>query len=196
VLICASPQFVYLEMPKCGSTAVREFILRNYRVQQRDRHGNRIPKPNQSYFTFGNCRNPYTRAVSLWWGLVGEGPPGMTNWVPKLPRRMPWQDFLAWYLGDRTYPPPHTVDQSKFLIRTTAILRMEHLSDDFAALPFVQAPVELPPTNIHSSTGRAPPPMSELYDQDTADWVYRSLQADFEFLGYERDSWKGIHHER
>lgn len=186
-------------MAKTGSTAVREELLRRFKVTIRPgRHRNDSPFPD--FFTFVNCRNPYTRVPSLWWGLVGHGevPPGIVNWVPFLPRRMPWMDFLDWYLVEQLKCPIQCLRHVDFYakFRCDTILRQEHLSDDFSALPFVQDPVTIPPTNIFSGTGSGPPPYSELYDQAVADRLYEHSAADFTLLGYKRDSWKGLTNER
>ena len=64
-------KFVYLWVPKVGSTSMLEFLktaagkkaLRGY---DKDTHRNKIEEKHADYFKFCVVRNPYTRMVYFW----------------------------------------------------------------------------------------------------------------------------------
>ena len=62
-------EFVFVSTPKAGTHTIYEMLNKHYARGLREYgfHANQIPEEYKHYFRWTVCRNPYTRAVSLWW---------------------------------------------------------------------------------------------------------------------------------
>src|SRR3972149_1265346 len=62
-------EFVYISTPKAGTHTIYNVLAEHFAEGLRGQgcHENQIPKEFKDYFRWTVSRNPYTRAVSLWW---------------------------------------------------------------------------------------------------------------------------------
>ena len=84
------------------------------------------------------------------------------------------------------------------------LIRFENLYQDLIQIPFVQENYkiledylqELRDPNLYRGeyTIDLSTPYSELYNQELADIVWNKKQYEFEYWGYDRESWKTLIH--
>lgn len=146
-------KFVYLAIPKTGSTSIRRILRQKYGATiLRDGHDNIIPDKFKNFFTFTCVRNPYHRAVSCYYHIHRK-----TNEI--IPLKECWHKFhmisMCEYLSN-LYQLDHFAypqdDASKYWIgsaniRLDAFIKLESLEEDFSKLPFVNQRIKFPKEN-------------------------------------------------
>lgn len=160
MIIQRDSQWVFLGPPKCATTTMhQELVLPPWNGQyavQWQQHDMTIPAECLDYFTFATVRDPYERAMSLYWhylrdvrryrGQQAGLPPDEARRAMELPTAdYMLEDFLdmatAGYMSEIAQPDGHFFTHiiSDYLrdVRVDATLRVEWLEDDFERLPFV-----------------------------------------------------------
>jgi len=166
-----------------------------YRVLVRDyggerqpgEHPNTMPEWAADFFCWSICRNPYSRAVSIWRMLSADGDPYrvrerigesvcadlalFAEWLADH-----WRDGWLSRFGPLVWPQAKQIGH----LQLDAICELELLNETFIDLPFVRSPVSLP--RLGATTGG----WLHLATSRVAAAVERWAADDFTQLGYSR----------
>jgi len=195
------PDIVFVSTPKAGTTTMYQYLRKHWQAERYGAfHETRVPADVRDRPVVTTCRDPYTRAVSMWWHTCHRGKRGglaqydnmeLATFLRLLPAlQLKWCiEQVEWH--DR--------------FRPTHVLRLEHLQEDFDALPFVLfgAPPIVPRNrseylgdthdiDYESWTDVLPPPLAKRPRRDymtdeAAALVREHFAEDFERYGYDTD---------
>ena len=160
-------------------------------------HGCVIKNPNWGVVC--TCRNPYSRAVSFW--ILRNRINYSHNEEVSLEKYLKKpNEYFNFQVGHDWDPITNLQKNSNI---QKHIIRFENLVEDVSNLPFVTENYHLVRRNIEELTEYKDGykeqytidiqiPYSEYYTQELADIVWEKKQYEFEYWGYERDSWKTL----
>lgn len=160
-------------------------------------HGCVIKNPNWGVVC--TCRNPYSRAVSFW--ILRNRINYSHNEEVSLEKYLKKpNEYFNFQVGHDWDPITNLQKNSNI---QKHIIRFENLVEDVSNLPFVTENYHLVRRNIEELTEYKDGykeqytidiqiPYSEYYTQELADIVWGKKQYEFEYWGYERDSWKTL----
>ena len=160
-------------------------------------HGCVIKNPNWGVVC--TCRNPYSRAVSFW--ILRNRINYSHNEEVSLEKYLKKpNEYFNFQVGHDWDPITNLQKNSNI---QKHIIRFENLVEDVSNLPFVTENYHLVRRNIEELTEYKNGykeqytidiqiPYSEYYTQELADIVWEKKQYEFEYWGYERDSWKTL----
>jgi hypothetical protein len=201
-------RWIYLGPPKTGSTTLtylltdgddfrRSAAPRDLRVFGGMKHAGQhcmdIPRECASYFTFVSIRNPYSRAVSLWWHWNCES--------RRLDRpRLTFDQFLVRLLDSQADPASNALAGGDFyhftlsrwlrwVPRLDRIIRQEQLEGDLNELNLA-APITLPQINRSPAHRLGDGSLEkrgnwrDYLTSETASHVVAWAKDDFERFGY------------
>lgn len=141
MIVSHSHRFVFISTMKCATNSLTQALVERYQgVMPGGLHERRMDWVPPGYFTFSVCRNPYTRAISLWWSTC------MRNDLDRYGFRKACADpdslegFMQWMTSLADVPHDLLLTQSQWHrhTRIERFLKIENLAVEFAALPFVQ----------------------------------------------------------
>jgi hypothetical protein len=197
--------FVFFEVPRTGSTSITlalnkfdsespTFIERTKTKSLVDYHQFDLPEHNSysefidvPYRVFATHRNPYQRVWSFWKHRHYHGNPDVF-------RQISFQRYLKWVCQ------PAAVREIKGALIDIPITEMfdcdrvdywldfKNLEQSWAGLSR-KYQLDLPEIERQNSSvfmGE----FSEAFDERTAAWVAKRFEKDFEYFGYDIDSWK------
>jgi hypothetical protein len=197
-------QFVFISTPKAGTHTMFALLGELYGLQRLPGgfHRKEVPPEARHYTRFTVVRNPYVRAVSVWWHLLFRDR-YRDKWRPII-GTLDFRGFLRW-LVDSPEPPVNRGDvvlrpQHAWLANARPIqwLRLERLESEFAGLPFVgdEAPRHIP-RRLSSGSSADVSDYGDwrsvfacggpAYAAECARLVERWAGKDFELFGYARD---------
>ena len=160
-------------------------------------HGCVIKNPNWAVVC--TCRNPYSRAVSFW--ILRNRINYSHNEEVSLEKYLKkTNEYFNFQVG-HDWDPITNLQKNPNIQKH--IIRFENLVEDVSNLPFVTENYHLVRRNIEELTEYKDGykeqytidiqiPYSEYYTQELADIVWEKKQYEFEYWGYERDSWKTL----
>lgn len=205
--LSAEHRFVYMAPKKTGSTSMRTVLTDHYNVMLwRDyqfthietdvispdwrsegpdwKHVCHLPQEFADFFVFATVRNPYTLEQSRFLHDVRHGyvPDNFGRFIRRLvdAHEPPTLARKLHQIPDYT-PPVGCVE-----FALSAFVRLEHLDEDFAKLPFSKSNLVFP--RLHAARIKAPG-----YTRRLAEIVKVAYQDDFNTFGYDPDSWP--HHD-
>ncbi|HUU30909.1 MAG TPA: sulfotransferase family 2 domain-containing protein [Phycisphaerae bacterium] len=73
MIIMHPHQMVFIGTPKAACNAMYAWLERNLDGLRESFHRRDVPDEAKDYWRFTVVRNPYARAVSMWWSLTGQG---------------------------------------------------------------------------------------------------------------------------
>ncbi len=196
MLICDDPKFVFVSTPRSGTHAMYRFLGDRYGVKLADPsnfHPLVVPGDKAGHFIFTTVRNPYRRAISAWWMLT-QRPEYWDYWRVKLGNVNGFVNYLRWIEKAKPGVPGKGAGamwpQVYWLrnVRLNATLHLEHVEEEFAALPFVGEPVTIPRLDVwyHVTTG-VYGDWRPYYQSESIELVQRIYANDFEKYGYSTD---------
>lgn len=187
MMISHEHRFVFVSTPKAGTHSMYELLGQYGAHRYGGYHETHLPPDVKGYYHFTTCRHPIDRLVAAWYSLLfhsdhrdafvrhvgNDTLPAFLRWVMKHPNH---RNLIG--PGKMTITP-----QSVRLkhLRLDGVIRMERLAQDFANLPFVDAPVDIP-----HALSRPHPPWHVLIPEPLLHDVVRWLAPDFQCLPYER----------
>lgn len=146
MIISHSHRFTFISTMKCATNSLTHLLLTKYDGtmpgELHDRRRELIPP---GHFTFSVCRNPYTRAISVWWSTCMRHDLDRYGFRKACPEADSFEGFMAWVVSQPRPPHDLLITQSDWH-RDTPIevfLHVENLEAEFARLPFVPAPEKL-----------------------------------------------------
>jgi hypothetical protein len=207
MIVCQLPQILYFAPGKTGSTTV-EHMLRDlgvvfdddakYRTNGIAKHV--IPESFNAfddYFVFMTCRNPYSRAVSMWSHFQTDlrPKPKTISILGPLAEASTGLDFKQWVHKFLVTPSKH-IDHPFFNTQATyvasipyidAMIHQENLIEEWLQLPFVQAAEHKACRHERISEYRLQGKhWKDMYNNDTEliEAVNSAFEADFDAVGY------------
>ena len=190
MIVSEKYKFVFMCIPKTG-TMMMEQILKPYGGEYKAggkwaRHPNTIPQKYKDYFIFCIVRNPYSRAVSLWFSAIASWPRFDYGIVKTCGKEfVPFLQMLNTPKVNGGFGGLPMVSMSSFLgkIQLNRTLRFEHLEDDITTLPFWEGDS---PTLKYNVRGHLRPHWSHYFrDYKNAELVQQWAEQDFERFGYD-----------
>jgi hypothetical protein len=183
-------RWIYVAPPKTGSTSMVALLTDPVVGGQilGEQHGMSLPSECSRYTIFGTVRNPFSRAVSLWWHRLTElaNQVGQRRVQEELIARYSLTHFLDWIEGPNAtpfyaWPICGWLDQ---LVRLDHAVRLENLWDDLSAIGIRLDPSHLPCLNA------TPHKAIEVYytaelEGRVKDWA----KDDFDRFAYPRQLW-------
>jgi hypothetical protein len=161
-------------------------------------HENQIPRQFRNYFRFSCVRNPYTRAVSLWWSACRLHPPDSYGFREGCGSHDDFTRFIVWLAGtDLEDRHPLMMNQVQWLAPCEPIhvVHTENLRQELKQLRFWLRGTKLVRKNTTDEKIEAEsraegqrirkPDWRELYrDREAREAVLRWAGEDFERFGY------------
>ncbi len=194
MILCESHKSLFVSNPKAATHSMYSHLMEHY--DGRAMHGphggahfHPLPEMglNLSYWTWTIVRNPYSRAVALWWRSIAI-PPHADTYRP-LVRSTKFFEFCKW-LARRSW---ETLSAKAFIpqaermadIDFDAIVHIEHFTDEFGELPFVNGDSPHLPTLHASQYGD----YRDWYDATgaAAAYVRQWAAIDFDTYGYSTE---------
>lgn len=171
---------IYRTMENCGG----EKFLGN----PRRFHNIKIPKFALDYERIGACRNPYSRAVSIWWFFVDHEKNKrhgieIRQW---LGNDQSLEKMCRWLLGRHSHTPGRlwsSMTNRYDGLNISRFLRVEHLGEDFAKLPMAKKHIA---RNFPHMLRSRPGNWREHMTPKVINLINRWAAPDFENFGYER----------
>jgi len=190
MVISDKHKFVFIMTPKTASQSIRFWLNHHYGGDKRSgtSHLLTIPHKCKDWFKFCCVRNPYSRAISLWFSAVYE-PKRDAYGFRRACGSKELMPFLRW-LGKTNCKRHNRLcwPQSVFLhgIKFDQIVRFENVRDELVMLPFYAGDIDkLPQRNVRSH--RRPHWTEYCKDQEVVDLIQRWASTDFDEYGYSRE---------
>ena len=191
-------KLVFLEVPRTSSFSITKALTsldptsptvesRRTEGALKSYHDHRSPHWNDSSYRFvAGCRNPYDRLWSFWkhrsrWGN------------PEIFKTIGWAQYIDWVCD------PESVNQIKNANLDIPIveqfdceridlwLRFENLKHSWNEL---SALINTPLPVLELINTSSDIQISPIYSRQDAERIFQRFEKDFEFFGYEKDSWK------
>ena len=182
---------------RTGTRSTRE-ILRVLNFKTCDHHFE-VPENYEEYFMVANIRNPYHRMPSLYYLYCNNN----RNFDMK------FNDFLDLIFNNQKLKIGYQLDYENTIMSSSKpfdkFIRTESLELDLKSLSFIDLnnsdiakvfdehihnnPLKKEFSNEMNSDKK---PWKDFYNQEIADYVYDNLKKQFEFFGYNKDSWKEV----
>lgn len=198
-------RFVFISTPKAGTHSIYKILEDHYAegLQKQGFHSTSIPRGCRSYFRWTLCRNPYHRAVSLWWSACRLAHLDQYRFREGCGAIDDFTRFIVWLAGStekQRRKQPLMLNQTQWLEKVEPItaLQMEHLEEEVKGLPFWKPNITIPKLNtttqkILDQQEREGhiilrPSMEQLYgDPEAQQAVLKWASPDFERFGYSRE---------
>jgi len=188
-------RWLIITPPKTASTTLRKMFLDQRNSKEACcfsgyQHDATVPAGCHDYAVFATVRNPYERAVSLWWhrmwDMCKEDGIGRAGNRRKFPRDIldeyPFSQFVGWITNTETpfFSWP-CIRWFRFL-PSYSILRVESLSSDLRRVNLMRAGDAVPHEN-RTNHG----PARSYYTADVQDAIWRLFRDDFQAFDYPED---------
>jgi len=186
MIILPNHKAVYISCERTGSHTMFKVLKERfggYHYKGHGYHGRVIPKDCRGWFTFATCRNPYARAVSIWWAATKNVRACGQRWVEQAEWNKTFGGFAQWL---SKHPPGPTIlwPQHRWFsgVLVNQFMHLEYLSDECRMLPLWEGP------GPEGHEGKTPhEPWETYYDEDIARNIQMWAGAEFEMFGYSRD---------
>lgn len=187
MMFCPAIKAVYTAPCKTATQTMFEVLREWYDgtlLANVNMHDPRIPPQFHDWFSFITVRNPYDRAVSLWWSTT-QRTVDKYQFRQLCPRPDDFTSFCQWLATDAPDRDlTWTMSQYVKLERIDAILHFETLQQDFAKLPLYRGEPGTWPHENQTINSREP--WQHYMTDEAAMWVQRWAGEDFDTFGYER----------
>jgi len=209
MIINHEQRWIYIGPPKTGSTTMHKELPKRFGgryVNPEAQHDADIPEGCENYLILASVRDPYQRAVSLYWHYlrdvrriraIAQGINDRRSWnaMPFPAAEFPFDRFVEMIKdgvvaemnpATKTF---YTHTLTRWLepaVRIDRLLRLESLDDNWAALPFVENHRGFP---VHNAPGRQP------WENHRTLFAVRTIEEwaaeDFDNYGYPRQTFAG-----
>jgi hypothetical protein len=190
-MISHKHKFIFIEVPKTGTTTVCHVLKTHFRGLQPLVYPNKhfplgqykkmFPKETQTYFKFSFVRNPWSRVVSLFHRNEGV----------QMRDKMTFIEFVNWIeLATDTsvkcnkFPKKNMLDFFKInnKVNMDFIGKFENLQEDFNT---ICDKIGIPRQKLPHRNKSKHQHYTEYYDDETKQIVAEKYAKDIEYFGYE-----------
>lgn len=182
MLINHEYRFVYLAIPRTGSTSITRTLYNHFENSiKMGHHRMDVPDTCIEYYIFTTVRNPYFRALSHYRHRYRYYKNTIANWsFSKYIKNITKEDMPKYGINN---DPPCATYPKKFY--KTEFIKLEEIKQQWKSLSIWKNKnfIELPHLNRSINT-------EGIYTQYLADCVYEYYMKDFNKFGYSRSSWK------
>jgi len=191
VIIGRDLRYVFMSTPKAATNSLYAWLTEHYggvHDKHQPFHGTQVPDDCLDFFKWSIVRNPYSRAVSIWWGLT-QDPQREQRWVDMVGSEP--LDFVAFWQWVLTHH--HSRDgavcwsqvewQAGFNVRPHVILELEQLEIDLSCLSFVVKCGMKPVPRLNETRSKREP-WRAYYTPEALPLVNRWGKVDAEAYGY------------
>lgn len=199
-------RFVFVSTPKVCTHSIYQILDKHYSdglVDLGFLHRNRVPHPFQELMRWTVVRNPYSRAVSIWWSTCRLAHLDQYKFRQKSGAEEDFVRFAVWLA--QTSPSarrlqPLIRNQTDWLkpVEPITAIHLENLEQELAKLSFWKKGIEVPQLNTTAQKisvqerkeGRPIPflPWPVLcQDKEAQEAILAWAAADFERFGYSKE---------
>jgi len=189
VIVSETHRFVFVSTPKCGTNTMYTLLPQLYKHNLQVPplyHGRFVPDEYKGFFVFSIVRNPYARAVSLWYSTTAN--PDNRCYCRKVLGTTDFTVFLRHLLTRPRELVRRSLDhnQSDWLapVRLDTVLRLETLADGLRRLPFWPADWDGNLPRLNASGGC--PPWRSLMTPERIELIHRWAGHDFRRFRFRR----------
>lgn len=203
-------RMVFVGTPKAACNSMYAWLERHLDGRREPFHQRDVPAEAGGYWRFTVVRNPYPRAVSMWWSMMGQGEAKehpATRFVRREGGDTSLPSFLRWVLrrAEDGYAcenlPGGWIGPQAFWLEPAepldAFLRLESLEKDLAVMlrdlrrfgDLVGQGNRLPPVGRLNENRTEYGPWRRLMTNEVVELIDAWAQDDFDRFGYAR--WEG-----
>lgn len=194
MVISAALKYAFVSTVKGGTNSLYQVLVERFQGERYgDFHCSDVSRIPTDWFLFTTCRNPYSRAVSIWYStcMRGKDRYAFRQMCPQPDR---FEVFAEWAASMQCHLEKLGEAQRQLLLTQSArhgdipfqrILRVENLEQEFNSLPFVGNRCENLP-RLNPTQGQRE--VASEYLTDRAQAAVRIwMEADFDRYGYSRE---------
>ena len=199
VIVSDKHRFVFVGVPKAATQSLFPWLADNFEGRQVGMHTRKLPAGTEGYLVWSVVRNPYVRAVSMWWSVTGQGPTSETYCTQAVAEKYGdagLVSFLRWVLdsAENGYSPLPDVLPPLWLGPQTAwlaeakpkeVYRLESFGPHLLA-QFVGKGKTLPPLPRNNDRQAEHGPWRNYMTPETVRLVNVWAANDFGAFGYEK----------
>ena len=195
MVISPELEYAFVSTVKGGTNSLYQILCDHYQGQRYgDFHCQDVSEVPKQWCLFTTCRNPYTRAVSVWWSTCMRGK-DRYYFRQMCPDPDSFEVFVEWVALMQTQLHRMNESQQQLLmpqsqrhdeITFDAVLRVEHLLSDFSKLPFVGE--KLPEFPVLNPTRNQRGTVENYLTDRAVRAIQNWMGSDFEKYGYSLDS--------
>lgn len=183
---------VFISTPKVATHSMYQYLIEHYGghhkggLTQTPYHPRVIPAEARNWMRFTNVRNPFTRAVSTWYSFSRKNKNRdeiVATWGGNT-----FLHFCKWLLARDPNVLPYGAFETQTAwheqnARTADLhfLRLEHLTEDFAQLPFAGTPPPIPYKHVRQHEYGE---WRDQYNGETKLLIAEFAEDDFSQYGY------------
>ena len=190
---------VWITPMRTGTRSSGEIMWKlNFKTTDNKRppiHSISVPIGKEDYYLVFNCRNPYSRMVSMFYLTMSRE----NNFNQTFRSWVDWnfilmEEYFNIFLYPRIKMLPKTPDY---------FVRIESFSEDIKSIWFVKENEKILSDVIENNINKngfdkefsekgfdKKNSWKEYYDEEIADVVYKKLKIDFDYFNYDKNSWK------
>ena len=190
------PTYFYIDPSKTATQSIIAMLNQYYGAEPAVAlvFGAMVPADT---FVFASVRDPYSRAISLWWSTCGHSSGDYYGWTKHCPDLLSMVRWLYYKEWERTDDPKvhkkspsmrnitYTMSEWIAGVKLDYLIHYETLDADFRKLPFYTGqPEELPILN-RKSNARARGKDEEYLTPEVIEAINEWCCDDFEHFGYK-----------
>ncbi len=178
--------YAFISTMKCATNSMYRVLVDHYNgCRVGDFHCRDTAYIPRNSFVFSICRNPYARAVSIWWSTCMRGH-DRYGFRRACGNGDDFQTFIVW-VATLVRRPPLLQNQTEWQagLPLDDVLHLENLALEFARLPFIsRREIKLPEMNTTFSDRL---PAQHYLTPLAVDAVRVWARPDFENFGYSEE---------
>ena len=185
MLINHERKFIYLAIPRTGSTSITRGLFKHFEGSiKAGHHRMDVPEHCRDYFIFTTVRNPYHRILSHYRHRHKHYKDLIAHWSFACYVHAICYETMGRYKLNNDPPAVRWPNASYH----THFYKIEELNSNWKALPIwdYRGPLDLKILNKSEAH------QGGAYDQQLADEVYAYYRGVFDQFDYDRDSWLGL----
>jgi len=184
-------RYVFMSTPKAATNSLYAWLTKHYggvHDKSQPFHGTQVPDDCRDFFKWTVVRNPYSRAVSIWWALT-QGPEREQRWVDMVgDEPLDFAPFWNWVLThhhgrDGAVCWSQVEWQAGFNMPPDWMLFLERLEVGLASLPFFDGKQMFPVPHLNETHSKRKP-WRDYYTPEALALVNRWGKCDAEAFGY------------
>ncbi len=195
-------KFVFISTPKACTHTIYNILEEHYSegLSKAGFHNNKVRPQHKDYYRWTVVRNPFERAVSIWWSGCRLAHLDQYKFRKESGTQYDFTKFIIWLADvpkEKRWFEPLMMNQSEWLDPAEPIqaLHLENLEKELPQLSFWKEGIDIPQLNTTTEKIEVQseaegqtivrPSMSELYkDEEAFEAVLKWAGPDFDRFGY------------